>query len=315
MSFGRKNNSSVTRLHSANWHKSAVGWSAISMGCGILCGTCSRVMSQYRIEKNYGNVQRYKVPDTVVLGLDDTPQKVLLFWAEIKPLDYYDWFTPEAYDAARVQIANTVNQVNTQAQYICEEFQIDRTRPFTIYAFIIAGPYWVLVDYTNNSLSPDFFTTAHSRRNGPYTRSQVPVPVAEDAGIEIDVGVEVPAEEEDAEDVVTAPGFPYGTEPRCSFKMRRLGDDDRDDDSEGDELGEDNDDELDDLNEDEGDEEEEAKSEGGMFNGEFSLDLPLRWYHINPILLMALRRIMGNNHDAFRRRMQNVSWFDCNYGS
>ncbi|KAJ3925231.1 MAG: hypothetical protein NXY57DRAFT_101558 [Lentinula lateritia] len=263
-------------------------------------------MSQYRIEKNYGNVRRYKVPDTVVLGLDDMPQK--------------------AYDAARVQIVNTVNQVNTQAQYICEEFQIDRTRPFAIYAFIIAGPYWVLVDYTNNSLSPDFFTTAHSRRNGPYTRSQVPVPVAEDAGMEIDVGVEVPAEEEDAEDVVTTPGFPYGTEPRCLFKMRRLGDDDHDDDSEGDELGEDNDD-LDDLNEDEGDEEEEAKSEGEMFNGEFSLDLPLRRYHINPILLMALRRIMGNNHDAFRRRimgnnhdafrrrMQNVSWFDCNYGN
>ncbi|KAJ3859456.1 hypothetical protein EV359DRAFT_68141 [Lentinula novae-zelandiae] len=226
------------------------------------------VMSQYRIEKNHGNVRRYKVPDTVVLGLDDTPQKVLLFWAEIKPLDYYDWFTPEAHDAARVQIVNTVNQVNTQPIHL----------------------------------------------NGPYTRSQVPMSVAEDAGMEIDVGVEVPAEEEEAEDVVTTPGFPYGTEPRCLFKMRRLGDDDRDDDSEGDELGEDNDD-LDDLNEDEGDEEEEAKSEGGMFNGEFSLDLPLRRYHINPILLMALRRIMGNNHDAFRRRMQNVSWFDCNYGN
>ncbi|KAJ3846273.1 hypothetical protein EV368DRAFT_70055 [Lentinula lateritia] len=199
----------------------------------------------------------------------------LLFCAEIKPLDYKDWFTPEAYDVARVQIVSTVNQVNTQAQYICEEFQIDHTRAFTIYAFIIAVPYWVLVDYTNNSLSPDFFTTAHSRRNGPYTRFQVPVPVAEDADMEIDIGVEVPAEEEDAEDVVTTSGFPYGTEPRCLFKMRRLGDDDRDDDSEGDELGEDNDD-LDDLNEDEGDEEEEAKSEGGMFNGEFSLDLPLR---------------------------------------
>ncbi|KAJ3891558.1 hypothetical protein GG344DRAFT_65356 [Lentinula edodes] len=254
------------------------------------------VMSQYRIEKNYGNVRRYKVPDTVVLGLNDTPQKVLLFWAKIKPLDYYDWFTPEAYDAARVQIANTVNQVNTQAQYICEEFQID------LQTIIMAS---LLSSAWNHT----------SKANGPYTRFQVPVPVAEDAGMEIDVGVEVPAEEEDAEDVVTAPGFPYGTEPRCLFKMRRLGDDDRDDDSEGDELGEDNDDELDDLNEDEGDEEEEAKSEGGMFNGEFSLDFPLRRYHINPILLMALRRIMGNNHDAFRRRMQNVSWFDCNYGS
>ncbi|KAE9387626.1 hypothetical protein BT96DRAFT_1025810 [Gymnopus androsaceus JB14] len=256
------------------------------------------VMSQYRIEKVYANgVRRYKVPDTVVLSRDDTRRKRLLFWAEIKPLKHYDWFSQEAYAFAMAEIIGAVGQVNTQAQFICEEFRIrGGTVLFTIQAFIICGPYWVFVEYTDNSLSPDFFDIPH----GPTTRSQ-----ADDAE-------EEEAEEEEEEDIRTRPVYPYGSVPRCLFKMKGLGDDQCDDDVSTEDISGDDLDDLDgpsDGDEDCEDEDEDVDSEMGfgsngdedseeshhMF-GEFTLNLPLGRYHINPVLLKALRRIMNNHH-------------------
>ncbi|KAJ3804031.1 hypothetical protein F5876DRAFT_70963, partial [Lentinula aff. lateritia] len=74
----------------------------------------------------------------------------------------------------------------------------------SMHAFIISGPYFVLVEYRVESMSPGFFTREHAPRGAAVTRSQTQ---------------NDEFEEDPMEDDHTTPFYPYGTDPYCLFDV------------------------------------------------------------------------------------------------
>lgn len=126
------------------------------------------VASQFTLERPFLNARgktsyRYKIPDTVVLKFDDTRQTKVVFWVEAKRLPWVAWFSVIGRITAKGIITETIaQQVNAQAQYTWSYFKLSRNA--TVYAFVICGPYFTLLRYTGDNLSPDFFGVAHARK-------------------------------------------------------------------------------------------------------------------------------------------------------
>lgn len=171
--------------------------------------TIISVTAQYTLDHKFLNARgsmshHVKIPDDMILKLDDTPQRKFIFWAELKRLwdDFDNWFTIDGKIAANNVIENMVKQTNTQAQYALAHFNLQGNA--SMYTFIISGPYFVLVEYRVESMSPGFFTREHARQGAAVTRSQ----------IQNDEFKEDPLEDDH-----TTPFYPYGTDPYCLFDV------------------------------------------------------------------------------------------------
>lgn len=263
------------------------------------------VASQFTLERSFLNARgktsyRYKIPDTLVLKFDDTPQTKVVFWVEAKRLPRVAWFSVIGRNTAEGIITETIaQQVNTQAQYTWSYFKLSRNA--TVYAFVICGPYFTLLRYTGDNLSPDFFGVSHARKGAVVTRLQAAVGAGgnqvgrgmnNQAGIgkedtnkvadeeeehnddDEDTNEEGDYEEDTTQDRKSQPLYPFGTLPQSIFQI----------------------------------------SEEQFTQGTFELDIqaPLENYVLNPVLLDAFRKILAV-HTDIRDVMQNVDWFDCNY--
>ncbi|KAJ3857193.1 hypothetical protein EV368DRAFT_78025 [Lentinula lateritia] len=168
------------------------------------------VAAQYTLEHRYPNARgstshHIKIPDNVILKLDDTPQRKLVFWAELKRLEYpHRWLTADGRAVANKAIGKAVPQVNTQAQYAFAHFNMAQKLNAVIHALIISGPYFVMVEYRADRMSPGFFTENYARRNAAVTRSR-------NQNYEI--------EEDPIEDTQTMPFYPFGAIPHCLFDV------------------------------------------------------------------------------------------------
>lgn len=134
------------------------------------------VASQFTLDRPFLNARgttsyRYKIPDTLVFKSDDTRKSKVVFWVEAKRLPRVAWFTAMGRQTALQIITETITQqVNTQAQYIWSYFNLSHNA--TVYAFAVCGPYFTLLKYTGDNLSPDFFERAHARKGAAVTRLQ-----------------------------------------------------------------------------------------------------------------------------------------------
>lgn len=121
--------------------------------------------SQYTVVHEGPIRTTYRIPDSLILHIDNTLSRKLFFWTEIKKLNVENWFDDEGRREAQSMMRQSMGQLNTQAQYVKSEF------PFTVaHAFIVVGVYWRLVEYQSTEMSP-YFDPGHQRKKAPKTRA------------------------------------------------------------------------------------------------------------------------------------------------
>ncbi|KIK61005.1 hypothetical protein GYMLUDRAFT_58995 [Collybiopsis luxurians FD-317 M1] len=166
------------------------------------------VTSQYTLEvefrKNDGTTAFHaKIPDSLIFKIDDTRRETLMFWVEAKSLTTGDWFSLKGRAAAKEEIDRTIKQVNTQAQFAWIHFKLPETA--IAYAFIVCGPYFILLEYRKDAMSPDFFSAKYARKNAAQTRNAVPAEGQED--------------DDEYDDQHTKPTFPLDRKPLSLFHV------------------------------------------------------------------------------------------------